>query len=132
MEKKKPDLVVWSEEKGYYSKELTYGSNVGAPAIKLDDVIGWRSKEVLNVNHQFKTKYEELKQEIEKLITEYNWNDLIYRFANYNFIPVVGQTYYLYQKQDNSYFMSLIEPECWNQKYIGSFKLESTNKWVKQ
>ena len=37
-EKKKPDLVVWNEEKGYYAKELTYGRNIGAPAIKLDDV----------------------------------------------------------------------------------------------
>jgi len=37
---KYPDLVVYSEEKGFYSKELTYGSNVGAPAIKLEDVSG--------------------------------------------------------------------------------------------
>mgnify|MGYP000598406580 CR=1 FL=1 len=38
----KPDLVVWDEEKGYYQKELTYGSNVGAPAIKMEDVGGWK------------------------------------------------------------------------------------------
>ena len=31
MSKKKPDLVVWDEEKGYYQRELTYGSNHGAP-----------------------------------------------------------------------------------------------------
>ena len=28
MEKKKPDLVVWDEERGYYANELTYGSNL--------------------------------------------------------------------------------------------------------
>lgn len=131
MSEKKPDIIVWDAERGYYSKELTYGSNVGAPVIKAEDVIGWRDREVVNVNHQFKTKYEELKAEIEKLVSEYNWNDLIYRFAQYNFIPVIGETYHLYQKEDESYFMSLIEPQCWNKKHIGSFKLDSSNKWIK-
>jgi len=28
--KKKPDLVVWSEKRGYYARELTYCSNLGA------------------------------------------------------------------------------------------------------
>ena len=55
MSDKKPDIIVWDKERGYYSKELTYGSNVGAPSIKLDDVIGWRDREVVNVNHHFKT-----------------------------------------------------------------------------
>ena len=39
--RKKPDLVVWDEEKGYYARELTYGSNVGAPVIKADNVSTW-------------------------------------------------------------------------------------------
>lgn len=131
MDKKVPDIIVWSEERGYYAKELSYGSDLGAPAIKQDDVIGWRNKEVTNVNNQFKAKYEELKQEIENLVNEFNWNDLIYRFANYNFIPVIGDVYHLYQKEDESYFMSLIEPNQWKKKYIGSFRLDSTNKWIK-
>jgi len=49
----KPDLVVYSKEKGYYSKELTYGSNVGAPAIKLEDVSGWKKTQALVANKQF-------------------------------------------------------------------------------
>jgi hypothetical protein len=53
---KKPDLVVWDENKGYYSKELTYGTNVGAPAIKLEDVTGWKSNQANEANKQFKTK----------------------------------------------------------------------------
>lgn len=131
MKKKVPDIIVWSEERGYYAKELSYGSDLGAPAIKADDVIGWRNKEVSNVNNRFKAKYEELKQEVEKLVSEYNWNDLIYRFTNYSFIPVIGEVYHLYQKEDESYFMSLIEPQYWNKKYIGSFRLDSTSKWIK-
>ena len=52
MKKKKPDLVVWDEEKGYYSKELSYGSNVGAPAIKLEDVGGWKNRFLLDSQTQ--------------------------------------------------------------------------------
>jgi len=28
-------------------------------------------------------------------------------------------------------FLSLIEPNQWNQKFIASFKLDSNNKWIK-
>ena len=129
--RKKPDLVVWDEEKGYYARELTYGSNIGAPVIKTNDVSTWRQNKVKEVNDQFRTKYEELKAEAEKLINEYNWNELIYSRAQYNFQPVVGKTYHLYVREDESVFLSLIEPNNWKQKYIASFKLDSNNKWIK-
>jgi hypothetical protein len=128
--KKKPDLVVWDEEKGYYQKELTYGSNVGAPAIKMEDVGGWKQVQANIANKQFKTRYEELKTEFQKLIDEVNWNDLVYT-SKYSFIPVMGETYHLYIKNDETMFLSLISPEQWNQKHIGSFQLDSTQKWIK-
>jgi hypothetical protein len=128
--KKKPDLVVWDEEKGYYQKELTYGSNVGAPAIKMEDVGGWKQAQANIANKQFKTRYEELKTEFQKLIDEVNWNDLVYT-SKYSFIPVMGETYHLYIKNDETMFLSLISPEQWNQKHIGSFQLDSTQKWIK-
>jgi len=131
MEEKKPDIIVWSEERGYYAKELAYGSNVGAPVIKADDVIGWRLREVSNVNNLFTAKYNEIKAEVEKLIDDYNWNELIYGHVEYSFIPVVGQTYYLYKRENSSLFMSLIEPTQWKKEYVGSFKLDSSNKWNK-
>jgi hypothetical protein len=131
MTDKKPDIIVWDKERGYYSKELTYGSNVGAPSIKLDDVIGWREREVVNVNHHFKTKYEELKKAYEDLVDAYNWNNLIYNTVEYSFLPVIGQTYYLYERENGKLFLSLIDPDSWNKKFIGGFKLDSTNKWVK-
>lgn len=130
MKDKKPDLVVWNEENGYYQKELTYGSNHGAPAIKLEDVSGWKESQILSVNKQFNTKYEELKEEFKKLITEVRDNELVYS-SKYSFIPVIGESYHLYDKQDGTTFMSLIEPNQWSQKYIGTYKLDSTHKWVK-
>ena len=127
---KKPDLVVWDEERGYYSKELTYGSSVGAPAIKLEDVSGWKANQANEVNKQFKTKYEELKEEFQKLIDEVNWNELVYT-SSYSFIPVVGGIYHLYVGKSDNLFLSLIAPNEWNQQHVGSFKLDSSNKWIK-
>jgi hypothetical protein len=130
MAERKPDLVVWNEEKGYYSKELTYASNVGAPAIRLEDVGGWKQIQAQNANKIFTKKYEEIKDEFKKLVDEVSWNEFVYS-ATYNFVPVIGETYYLYEKKDGSPFLSLITPTEWNMKYIGTTKLESNNKWIR-
>lgn len=126
---KKPDLVVWDEVRGYYAKELSYPTNVGAPVIKVDDVKGWRAREVTNVNHQFETKYNELKEEFQKLLKDYDLNQYIYSKVEYSFIPIVGKTYFLYQKPNDACFLSMIEPHEWKQKFLFAVKLDSNNKW---
>jgi len=128
--KKKPELVVWDDDKGYYAKELTYGSNIGAPSIILDDVGGWKQIQAQNANKIFTKKYEEIKDEFKKLVDEVSWNEFVYS-ATYNFLPVIGETYYLYEKQDGSVFLSLIAPSEWKMKFLGATRLESNNKWIK-
>lgn len=129
--KKKPDLVVWSEERGYYPRELTYGSNLGAPAIQIDNVDGWKLAKIKDVNNEFEARYNELMVEARKLKAEYEWNELIYTQVKYSFQPSVGHIYHLYSKADGTMFLSIIEPSSWKMDYIASFKLDSTNKWVK-
>jgi hypothetical protein len=68
---------------------------------------------------------------MESLLEEYNWNETIYRHADYTFQPTVGKTYHLYEREDTTLFLSMIGPNEWNQKTIGSFRLESTGKWIK-
>jgi hypothetical protein len=128
---KKPDLVVWSEERGYYARELTYGSNLGAPAIKMDNVAGWKLSSVQNVNTEFQARYSELMEQARKLQQEYEWNELIYGSVEYNFQPIVGQTYHLYRRKNGSMMLSIIEPQSWKMEFISSFKLDTTNKWIK-
>lgn len=128
--KKIPDLVVYDTEKGYYARELTYGSNVGAPSINLEDVKGWKHNQANKVNKQFKKKYEELKDEFKKLVDEVNWNEVVYS-SQYSFQPNIGGVYHLYMRKDGSMFLSLIHPSSWNQDYVGSFELDSTEKWIK-
>ena len=129
--KKISDLIVWDKERGYYARELTYGSNVGAPVIKQDDVQTWRMNKVSEINSNFQAKYDEIKKDVEKLIEEYNWNDLIYSKVQYNFQPSIGNIYHLYERKDLSLFLSMISPDSWNQKFIASFQLDSNGKWNK-
>lgn len=128
---KKPDIVVWSEERGYYAKSLPYASDLGAPVIKPDNVTAWKQSSVAKVNNYFDAKFEDLKKEYNKLVEEYTWNEVLYK-VKYSFEPVLGRTYHLYSKEDGL-FLSLISPEEWNNApdFLGSFQLDSQNRWNK-
>ena len=129
IKKDKPDNVVFSEEKGYHANLLSYSTNVGAPAIIMDDVVGWKSRGISNVNKEFENKFNELKMQYQDLMKEYEWNELVYN-ARFSFEPVIGETYHLYLGDDGVYFLSLIAPEEWNKEHVGTFKLNSNKKWV--
>lgn len=108
---------------------LPYGSNIGAPSISVDNIDGWKKPNVLKVNKELNIRFEELKTQYQKLIEEYEWNQLVYS-AHYNFEPIIGEVYYLYRNQ-TKIFLSIIKPEEWNLEYLGSFRLDSNNKWIK-
>ena len=121
---KKPDNV--AETPGL----LPYGTNVSAPAIKVEDTTAWKTINTVKVNHQLQKRFNELKEEYQKLINEYKWNELVYN-AKFNFEPVVGQTYHLYVGKNGNIFLSMINPNEWTYECIGSFSLDSNNKWNK-
>lgn len=108
---------------------LSYGSNIGAPAIQVLNVEHWKEPRVLNVNKQFEDKFEQLKQEYKKLIDEYKWNELVYK-SKFSFEPVIGKIYHLYYCKKGNVFLSLVEPKEWNREHIGSFKYNHDNKWI--
>jgi hypothetical protein len=126
MSKDKPDNV--ADNPGL----LPYASNVGAPAIKPDDVATWKSEKVVKTNHYFETRYNEIKEEYRKLIESYEWNKLVYE-SEFKWEPVKGETYYLYQRSEGNQdlFLSLIEPQYNEWIFIGAFKLDSNDKWEK-
>ena len=121
---KKPDM--YAENKAI----MPYGDSVAAPKIEVDDIGTWNDKQVVQINHYLSTKFYELKEEYIRLIELYEWNKLVSK-ADFSFIPVKGHTYYLYQREDESLFLSLIEPECWSQLFIVAVKLDSDDKWIK-
>ena len=121
---KKPDNV--ADNPGL----LPYGSNIGAPAIKVDDVDSWKLSKVHKLNKQFEKRFLELKTEYENLLEEHLWNDIVYK-SRFNFEPVVGEIYHLYYGKNGETFLSLIGPNEWKYNHIGSFVLDSDNKWKK-
>jgi len=129
MKKDKPDNIVFSEEKGYNASMLPYATTVGAPVIKIDDLVSWKSRGISQVNKEFEQKFNELKTQYENLMKEYEWNEIVYN-AKFSFEPVVGEIYHLYRGIDGMLFLSLIDPTEWNKEHIGTFKLNSDKKWV--
>jgi len=129
MKKERPDNIVFSDEKGYHASILPYSTNVGAPAIKIDDLVSWKSRGISNVNKEFENKFNELKTQYQALMEEYEWNELVYS-AKFSFEPVIGEIYHLYRGDDGINFLSLIGPNEWNKEYIGTFKLNSDKKWI--
>ena len=109
---------------------LPYGSNVGAPAIKVEDINSWKISKVHKLNKNYEDKFKELQEEYNVMMEEFFWNDLIYS-SQFNFEPVVGETYHLYKKKDDKFFLSLIEPKNWKMKCLGSFKFNNENKFIK-
>ena len=129
MKKERPDNVVYNEETGYNSSLLNYSTNVGAPVIKIDNIVSWKSRNISAVNKEFENKFYELRQEYEKLLVEFENNELVYN-SNFSFEPVIGEIYHLYRGEDGINFLSLISPLEWNKEHIGTFKLNSDKKWV--
>jgi hypothetical protein len=129
MESKKPDNVVYSDDEGFNASVLPYGTNVGAPVIRIDDVVSWKSRGISNVNKQFENKFNELKIQYQNLMEEYEWNELVYN-SKFSFEPVIGEIYHLYRDAAGLNFLSLIGPQEWNKEHIGTFKLNSEKKWI--
>ena len=125
--KAKPDNIVFSEEQGYNAHLLPYATSVGAPIIKVEDLVSWKSRGITNVNKEFQSKFDELKIQYQNLMEEFEWNELVYN-SKFSFEPVVGEIYHLYKGKDGTDFLSLISPDEWNKEHIGTFKLNSEKK----
>lgn len=124
MSKNKPDQVADNPS------ILPYASNVGAPAIKPSNLTSYKEEKLVKTNKYFSSRYEEIKEEYKKLMESYEWNQLIYN-CSFSFKPEKGEIYHLYQRNDQNLFLSIIGPTEWNEIYIGSFRLDSNDKWEK-
>ena len=126
---KYPDNIVFNyEEESFDAFKKDYPTTSSSPnfgASIIDKNLPYECK------NYFKSKIEELKEQYNKIQEEYNWTELIYK-SQYSFKPISGATYHLYQTIEKKNFLSIIEPENWKQKYIGSFMLMSNGMWTKK
>ncbi len=128
---KKPDQVVYNVETQKYDASLKpYATNLSAPVITTTDSIAWKQRNINKVNKHIQAKYNELKAAYDQMMDQYQYNDLVYSAA-FNFEPVVGDTYHLYKRDDESTFLSIIAPEECNFNHVGSFYLNADGIWHK-
>ncbi len=96
---KKPDNVVFNTESQKYDAALKpYSTSVGAPVITIPDTITWKNRSINKINHKVGAKYLELKAEYEKMMREFEYNQLIFD-ADFTFEPIIGQIYHLYNRK---------------------------------
>ena len=129
-QKKRPDNVVFDEKsQSYNASILPYGTNIGAPAITSNDLSTWKNRGISGFNHILKSKIEDIKQEYSSLVKTYETNEILYN-AKYEFEPIIGEIYHLYEKENtNENFLSIIPPETWKKKHLDSLQLNSEKVW---
>lgn len=128
MKKKYPDNIVYNEDTGKFDANTKqYPTTVGSQ--KFDPIVIDKS-ESLKADKYFNSRLNELKREYESLIDEYQNTKLVYE-SEYNFQPIVGETYHLYEKKNGNVFLSIIHPDEWRQKYLGSYLLLNNGVWEK-
>lgn len=131
MEKKIPDNVVYNPETETYDASIKpYATSVGAPVITTADTVSWKNRSINKVNHKVKAKYLELKAEYEKLMEEFEFNNLIFN-SKFNFEPNTGDVYHLYERKNGETFLSIIAPHECNFKSLGSYYLNADQTWEK-
>ena len=128
---KKPDLVVFDEDTQQYNAAMIpYATSASSPVIKPLNTATWRNDGVDRVNKQFKSKFDELRREYEEMMEKFTYNDLVYN-AKFNFEPIIGEVYYLYNNKKEEPFLSIIQPDQCNFNHLGSFRLNAQKRWEK-
>ena len=128
---KKPDNVVFNTETQRYDAALkSYATSVGAPVITTTDTVDWKNRSIRKVNQKVQTKYLELKAEYDKMMAEFEYNNLIFN-AKFTFEPLVGDVYHLYKRENGETFLSIIAPNECNFNAMGSFYLNADQIWEK-
>ena len=128
MKKKYPDNIVYNETTGKFDANLkNYPTTVGSQ--KFEPIVVDKS-EGIKADKFFNSRLTELKKEYELLVSKYVDTKLVYG-SDYNFQPIVGETYHLYERKNGSKFLSMISPDDWKQEYVGSFILLNNGIWEK-
>ncbi|MBP7644614.1 MAG: DUF2452 domain-containing protein [Saprospiraceae bacterium] len=118
---------------------LPYAHHVGSAIIRPLDKGKTKGNAMKSMYQQTGNQLTQIKDQVELLIKQaqeihdrINISELIYK-ADCGVKPVVGETYFLYEKAEDSYLISLISPEEWGQKmpyhFIAEVNLLADHTW---
>lgn len=128
----------------YYHKQMSvlpYSSSVSGAVIKPDEEGIIRHKALSAMEEQTNMQLTQIRRQIELLALQAQeiqsrkeLSMLIYD-AKLSFTPVIGNQYYLYEKKDDSYIVTMISPKEWGgtgpyKKFIAAVKLLADHTWI--
>lgn len=120
---------------------LPYASSVSGALIKPTEEGMIRHKALTAMEEQTNMQLSQIRQQIELLALQAqeiqrrkDLSLLIYG-AKLNFTPVIGQVYYLYEKKDGNYFLSMVSPKEWGtskpfKSTVATVKLLADHTWM--
>jgi hypothetical protein len=120
---------------------LPYASSVGSVAIRPTEAGVIKHKALLAMEQQTDMQLDQIRQQIELLARQAQelrkrkeLSLMIYE-AKLNFQPVIGQTYYMYEKKDGTHLLSLVSPREWGgsgpfRQFVSALKLLADHTWV--
>jgi hypothetical protein len=109
---------------------MEYPHHVGTPKIVPTDLTPFKRNGTDKANKIFDRRYKELIKEAETLQNSYIITQEVYE-SSYKFEPIIGEIYHLYEDDNGSKFLSIIEPTYWNKKHLYSAVLNSDMTWTK-
>lgn len=113
--------------------------SIGSPVIKPEDRNQIKANAVEAMHHYANQEISMLRkqadlimQQVREIESRLKVSEQIYQ-SDIRFVPVVGQIYHLYEKDDH-YSLSLIGPDEWgtsknSRKYVASVKLLGDHSW---
>lgn len=125
-----------------YHKQLSvlpYSASVSGAVIKPTEAGVIRHQALSAMEEQTNMQLTQIRQQIELLaiqakeIQKRKELSMIIYDSKISFAPVIGQTYYLYEKDDASHLVSMISPKEWGKKspykYVATVKLLADHTW---
>jgi hypothetical protein len=129
----------------YYHKQLSvlpYSASVSGAVIRPTEEGVIRHKALTAMEEQTNMQLDQIRKQIELLalqaqeIQKRKELSMIIYGAKLNFSPVIGQSYYLYEKKDGSFLLSLVSPSEWGggagpfQRFVAAVKLLADHTWM--
>ncbi len=112
------------EPRGNY---LPYPVSRLAAKITPQDLTSFKSRGVSRVERVLQQEMVEIQERYMEVIDAFNWNKLIYE-SRFGFEPVCGEVYHLYEVEGGRQ-LSMIPPEEWHQRWLGSVRLNADGRW---
>ncbi len=118
---------------------LPYAHTVGSAVIRPIDKKGIIGSSLATVEEQAEMQLNEIREQLELLLKQAKnikervaFSQQVYE-ADINFVPVVGEIYHMYEKQDGFYIISMVAPYEWKnipyKSFVGSIKLLADRTW---